>query len=184
MTLLSSSFSEVTYFLTCPSTTSIPQHFYFLKFLAPELLVYCSQLLTVAEGNNGNDPLKQLLTLLAKISSVPKQPKGDNAQTWQYKAMQELVLLFHWPQIQQNRFLVSLTTAAHFCMFVTDYHLFHFADSVFGWLSSIVSLVPVLKTKPTKVNLASTLVTIFKPENVTVLLWDTTKIKHSLSRRE
>lgn len=69
-------------------------------------------------------------------------------------------------------------------MFVTDYHLFHFADSVLGWLSSVLGLVSVMKTKPTKVNLASTLVTIFKPENVTVLLWDTTKIKHSFSRRE
>lgn len=163
-----------------------PQPFYTFNVLAAELLLCCSQLLTVAEGNNSNDPLKQFLKSLPKSSGAPKQPKEDNSQPWQRKAMHESVFLFHWPQVQQKRFLVSLAAAANFRVFVTDHHLCRSADSVFAWLCSLPDLAAILKAKPMKNKPRFSFfssVAIFKPENVTVLLWDTTKIKQWFRRK-
>lgn len=119
------SFFKHLVFLYLPFYIPFPQPFYALNILAAELLVYCSQLLTVAEGNNGNDPLNQFLNHYQNITwpnqkNSPKQPREDNSQSWQHKGMHVSVFLFHRPSRRGSCFplqqpLIAVFITAPIC---------------------------------------------------------------------
>lgn len=169
-----------------PFYNPFPQPFYTLDIPAAELLVYCSQLLTVPEGNNDNDPLKQFLKSLAKISGFRSSLKRTIPKHGSIRPCTNLYFCSTghkcskrdpWFRLQQS--LISVCSSRITICALLLIQCLH-GSALYQTLQQF------WKQNQWKTNLASTFfssVAIFKPEIVTVLLWDTTKIKRWFRRK-
>lgn len=107
-------------FLYSPFYNPFPQSFHTLNILTAEFLGYCSQPLTVAEGNNGNDPLKQFLKSLLQILVLQSSLKSTIPKRGSTRPCMHLH--FCSTTSPEQRFLLSLAAATNFCVFIMDHH--------------------------------------------------------------